>query len=143
MVIKKLGFLCIFTEEHWNTEKPKFRLRKAATKIHVNNKCYINFIVQVNLPQIIDYRSASRSSLIMLQPYLSLPKSNNLHFTLHAASCHLFALCTFTDPPLPSSVKVFSFFYSVPWSGLHCKSLFPSPVFPTILTTPLPYCFNL
>lgn len=66
MVIKRLVFLCIFTEEHWNTEKPKFRLRKAPTKIHINSKCYINFIVQVNLPQIIYYRSACRSSMIIL-----------------------------------------------------------------------------
>lgn len=114
MVIKKLGFLCIFTEEHWNTEKPKFRLRKAATKIPINNKCYINFIVQVNLPQIIDYRSASRSSMIMLQPYLSLPKSNNLHFTLHAAFCHLFALCAFTDPPFTFLCQGFLIFLLCP-----------------------------
>lgn len=82
MVIKRLVFLCIFTEEHRNTEKPKFRLRKAPTKIHINSKCYINFIVQVNLPQIIYYRSACRSSMIMLQPYLSLPKSKQSSFYL-------------------------------------------------------------
>lgn len=137
MVIKKLVFLYIFTEEHWNTEGPKFRLKKAATKIHINNKFYINFIVQVNFLQIIYYRSASRSSMIMLQPYLSLPKSKQSSFYL---TCSLLPpLCTVCIhwPTFYLHLSRFSHFSTLSHSQVSTSSLCFLPRFFQSFSLPL------